>query len=148
MSTLAPNAYLRNAVMTAAPEQLQLMLYDGALRFTRQGQVALEAKDFEGVFNALSRAQKIVLELQSGLRRDVDPALCDRMSQIYTFIYRRLVDSSIHHDADALAEVIKLLEYQRETWVLLLDKIEAERPDEPAQPAYEDGSGGALCVEG
>ena len=27
--------YVRNAVMTATPEQLQMMLYDGAIRFAR-----------------------------------------------------------------------------------------------------------------
>ena len=41
-----PNAaqnYLRMRVMTATPEQLQMMLYDGAIRFAEQGRAALEA---------------------------------------------------------------------------------------------------------
>ena len=33
----APNAYRESAVLTATPEQLVVMLYDGAIRFLRQG---------------------------------------------------------------------------------------------------------------
>ena len=152
MSTSAQDAYLRNAVMTATPEQLQLMLYDGAIRFTRQGLDALEAKDFEGSFNALSRAQKIILELQSGLRREVNPKLCDQMAQLYQFIYNQLVDASINHRTEPLVESIKLLDYQRETWVLLIEKLNTERSSPPALPEHHPGDGGrsgaVLSVEG
>ena len=45
MSGGTPNSYLRNAVMTASPEQLHLMLYDGAIRFSLQARDAIEARD-------------------------------------------------------------------------------------------------------
>ncbi|UCG17857.1 MAG: flagellar protein FliS, partial [Phycisphaerales bacterium] len=48
MARPTPNSYLRNAVMTATPEQLHLMLYDGAIRFTLQARDAIEARDYEG----------------------------------------------------------------------------------------------------
>ncbi len=153
MSASAPDAYLRNAVLTATPEQLQLMLYDGAIRFARQGRDALDGNDLEGGFNSLSRAQKIVLELQGGLRREVSPELCDQMSQLYTFIYRRLVDASVNRDIAALDEAIELLEYQRETWKMLLERVADERgaeaPQVPQPAPVEPGMGGCtLSVEG
>jgi len=154
MSSSAPDAYLRNAVMTATPEQLQLMLYDGAIRFAKQGIEALERKDFETSFNALSRAQKIVLELQSGLRREVNPELCDRMAQLYQFIYSQLVDAGIHHTPSAIAESVRLLEYQRETWVMLIEKVSEERTSpvvaaDASRPREGSGtSGTVLSVEG
>jgi flagellin-specific chaperone FliS len=40
MTQDASGEYLRNAVMTASPEQLQMMLYDGATRFARQARDA------------------------------------------------------------------------------------------------------------
>ena len=41
------NPYLRNQVLTASPEQLRLMLYDGALRFMRAGKVGLAEKNYD-----------------------------------------------------------------------------------------------------
>jgi flagellar biosynthetic protein FliS len=41
------NPYLRDAVLTATPEQLQLMLYDGCIRFALQARDAIEKTDYE-----------------------------------------------------------------------------------------------------
>ncbi len=148
MSTAAPDAYLRNAVLTATPEQLQLMLYDGAIRFASQGADALEQNDYEASFETLSRAQKIVLELRAGMRREVNPELCDQMTQLYHYIYQRLVDGSINRDAETIREAVKLLEYQRETWVLLLERIGQERAENGDDADNDEPGGGLLCVEG
>ena len=148
MTTGAPNSYLRDSVLTAAPEQLQLMLYDGAIRFASQGRDALQAGDYETSYEKFSRAQAIAIEMEAGLRREVNPQLCERMAAIYGFIYRKLVDASVNKDAAAVDDALKVLRLERETWVLLLDKINIARAQEgPAhlEPALEDGS---LCVEG
>ncbi len=148
MSTAAPDAYLRNAVMTATPEQLQLMLYDGAIRFASQGADAIEQDDYEASFETLSRAQKIVLELRAGIRREVNPELCEQMTQLYHYIYQRLVDGSINRDAETIREAVKLLEYQRETWALLLERIGLERAENGNDADNDEPGGGLLCVEG
>ena len=62
----AAQTYLRTKVMTATPEQLQMMLYDGALRFGEQARVALQAKDYEKSYTAISKVQKI-LEMKDRL---------------------------------------------------------------------------------
>jgi flagellin-specific chaperone FliS len=53
-----PQEYLRNAVLTASPEQLQVMLIDGAIRFTLAGRSAIELGDREAAHNALERARR------------------------------------------------------------------------------------------
>lgn len=123
MNHQAATNYLRTKIFTATPEQLQLMLYDGAIRFTEQGKAALQKSDFEGVYNALSRAQKIITELQCGLKHDMAPELCGRLSALYTFVFRKLVDASIHHTMEPIDEALQILKYQRETWVMLLDQL-------------------------
>jgi len=128
--------YLRNAILTATPEQLHLMLYDGAIRFALKGQEAIRAKDREAAFNALERAQRIVLELAAGLRREINPELVDRMGALYSFIYRRLVDANVNQDEQALEEALRILRYQRETWVLVMEKLKKELPGgTPPRPA-------------
>ena len=123
MNQQAASTYLRTKVFTATPEQLQLMLYDGAIRFTEQGKAAMAKSDFEGVYNAISRAQKIITELQCGLKHDMAPELCGKLSALYNFVFRKLVDANIQHDLASIDEALQILRYQRETWVLLLDKL-------------------------
>jgi len=127
-----PKEYLRSAVLTATPEQLHLMLLDGAIRFATRGLEAIRNKDIEGMFNALDRAQRIVIELTNGLRREVNPQLVDRVAALYNFIYRRLVDGNMHRDAQAVEDALKILRHHRETWVLLMEKLAAEAKDRPA----------------
>ena len=51
----AQQNYLRTKVLTATPEQLQLMLYDGAIRFAEQAKVALLNKNYEESYRLISR---------------------------------------------------------------------------------------------
>jgi len=169
MSAAPPDIYLRNAVLTATPEQLQLMLYDGAIRFASQGREAILSKNPEVCYERFSRAQKIILQLEAGLNHDVNPELCRQMAALYNFIYRRLIDASIHKDVQAADDALRILHDQRETWVLLMEKLKAERAAAAggtlvpkAEPSSEASSSttapvsrrpsepveGALCVEG
>ncbi len=123
MNQQAAQNYLRTKVFTATPEQLQLMLYDGALRFGEQARVALEAKNFEASYNAISRVQKIITEMNSSLKHSISPELCGRLAALYTYAYRKLVEANIEHKIEPLDEALGLLRFQRETWVMLLDQL-------------------------
>ena len=126
MSGPTQQEYLRNVVMSAPPERLHLMLYDGAIRFCRQARDAIGRKDIEGSYNLLTRAQNIVLEMQNALRPEVAPEVCEQMSALYGFIYRRLVEANVNKDVKAVDDALRILEYQRETWIMLLEKLSAE----------------------
>jgi flagellar protein FliS len=123
MNPQAAQNYLRTRVMTATPEQLQMMLYDGAIRFAEQAKAALIAEDFEKSYQAIARVQKIITELSCGLKHDVFPELCEKLGALYSYVYRKLIDANVKHDPEALEEAIGLLRYQRETWALLLDQL-------------------------
>lgn len=119
--------YLRTKVMTATPEQLQLMLYDGAIRFAEQGRAALEAKQYDQSFTAFTRAQNIVTELQCTLRPEMSPEVCRNLASLYTFAYMRLVEANLEHDVKHVDEALQVLRYQRETWVLLMQEQSKEK---------------------
>lgn len=139
MSQKASYEYLKNAVLTAPPEQLQLMLYDGAIRFVTHGRDALAKQDYEGAFNGFDRAQRIVLQLNAGLKREVNPELVDQIASLYDFVFRRLVDANSERDVSAADDALQVLRHMRETWVLLLDKVASERaaatPRQMSSPA-------------
>ena len=119
----AAQQYLRTKVLTATPEQLQLMLYDGALRFGEQAKVALQAKKYEESYNLISRVQKILTELTCSLKHEVAPDLCAKLAALYNFAYRRLIDANVRHDLPALDEAMSVLRFQRDTWAMLLDQL-------------------------
>ena len=119
----AQQQYLRTRVMTATPEQLQMMLYDGAIRFCEQAKAALEAHDFERSYNMISRVQKIITEMSCTLKRDLMPELCDKLSALYGYVYKKLIEANVQHSVEAIDEALELLHYQRETWAMLLDQL-------------------------
>lgn len=139
--------YLRTKVMTATPEQLQLMLYDGALRFGEQARLALQEKRFEDSYKLISKVQKIIAELSVTLKHDVAPEMCSKLAALYTFVYRKLIEANIEHQLAPMDEALNILRYQRETWAMLLDQLgkkkaaaAATRLDMPAPDARMEAS--------
>jgi flagellar protein FliS len=123
MNPQGAQSYLRTKVLTATPEQLQLMLFDGAIRFGEQARAALEQKNWERSFTLIARIQMIINELRSSLKPDIDPDLCKKLSALYGFAYRQLIDASIQHNVKSLDEALNVLKYQRETWAMLMAQI-------------------------
>ncbi len=123
MSNPFAQNYLRTKVFTATPEQLQLMLYDGAIRFSAQAKVALQEKKYDQSYDLLSRTQKIIAEMTASLKHDVAPELCGKLSSLYNFVYRKLIEANIEHTIPPLDEALAILRYQRDTWAMLLDQL-------------------------
>lgn len=123
MNPQAAQHYLRTRVLTATPEQLQMMLYDGAIRFGEQARAALEKKDFEASFTMITKVQKIVVELQTSMKHDVYPELCGKLAALYNYAYRKLVEANTRHTIASLDDALNILRYQRETWALLMDRL-------------------------
>lgn len=138
------NAYLRTKVLTASPEELRLMLLDGAIKFARQGREGLASKDFEASYNGISQSRDIVLELITTIKPQYDPELCERVKAVYTFIYSEMVTASMEKSVSKLDSVIKLLEYERETWSLLMNQLTQTRTPAAEPPAQRP----ALSVQG
>ena len=121
------NAYLRTRVMTASPEELRLMLLDGAIKFAQQGREGLAAKNYEMSFNGIDRCRNIILELIVTVREDVAPELAKNVKSLYTFFYNELTNASLEKSVAKIDKVIELLNFERETWVMLMDQLTKER---------------------
>ncbi len=121
------NAYLRTRVLTAAPEELRLMLLDGAIRFATQGRDGLTNKDYEASYNGFTQCRNILVELMTTIRSEVDADLAARVRSILTFMLNTLIEASFEKSPAKVDSVIKLLEYERETWVMAMQKLAAER---------------------
>jgi flagellar secretion chaperone FliS len=124
-----PSQYLESKVLTAPPQRLHLMLIEGAIRFGRQAEEALRRGDTADSAAPLLRTIDIVGEMLSGVRQQ-ESQTNKRLAEFYWFLFRRLAEAKIHSDTTRLAEALKLLEYERETWQLVCDKLATTAPTE------------------
>lgn len=125
--------YFRTRVMTATPEQLQMMLFDGVIRYGEQARLALESKNWETSFNLITRMQKIIIELNGSLKHNVLPELCGKLASLYNYAYRMLIEANVQHRLDSLDEALKIMRFQRETWAMLLDQLAKKKAAAGAQ---------------
>ncbi|MEI7658665.1 MAG: flagellar export chaperone FliS [Phycisphaerae bacterium] len=123
----AANAYLRTKVLSASPQELRLMLLDGAIKFGNQGREALVRKDFETSFNGFSQCREIIIELMTSIRPDCDRDLSEKVRSLYGFMYKHLVEGVHEKDFAKIDEVLRLLAYERETWVMAMEKVAADK---------------------
>lgn len=105
--------------MGASPLQLVVMLYDGAIKFVRQGQAAMEQGRLYDQNEALQRAQRIVVELLSSLDMARGGEVAKNLFGLYTFCYNELIASNVEDDPRKLDPVIKVLNDLRESWTEL-----------------------------
>ncbi|MEK4127767.1 flagellar export chaperone FliS [Anoxybacillus sp. FSL W8-0382] len=115
MATNNPyQSYQTNAMQTASPGELTLMLYNGCLKFIAQAKKAIEDKDIEARNTNLLKAQKIIQELMVTLNMEYEVA--KSMMTMYDYIYRRLVEANIKSDMSILEEVEGYVKEFRDTW--------------------------------
>ena len=110
----AAQMYQKNAVHTASPAKLTLMLYDGAVKFTNIAIEAIEAGDIEKAHNNIVKAQNIIVEFRSTL--DMKYPVAKDFDVVYDYIYRRLVEANMKKDKDILVEALKHIKTMRDTW--------------------------------
>jgi len=107
--------YKAQGVLTAAPGELTLMLYNACLRFMKQGVVAIDARDIEDANTALTRAQDVLCELMSSL--DFTYAVAENLLSLYEYFYRILVEANLRKDARGVISCIEMMTELRDTWV-------------------------------
>lgn len=106
--------YQENAILTASPAELTLMLYNGCLKFIGLAKLAMEKKDIEGKHINLTKAQDIITELMVTLNMDYD--IAKDMYRLYDYIRRRMIEANIKNDISILTEVEGLVRNFRDPW--------------------------------
>jgi len=107
-------AYQSNAVTTASPGELTLMLYNGCLRFIKAARMAMENKEIEKKNENLIKAQNIISELRVTLNMELE--VSKNMMAMYDYILRRLIEANMKNDTAILDEAEELVTGFRDTW--------------------------------
>src|SRR5919205_2314183 len=115
-ATAAQQAYRDSSVLTAPPERLVVMLYDGAHRFLFQAAHAMRSGDIALTNNRMQRADAIIAELRSTLDHEKGGEIAGRLEAIYAFCQRHLLEARLKRDAERIEQVMKLLAELRDAW--------------------------------
>jgi len=113
--------YKENAILTASPEELVLMLYNGIIRFIEEAKGAIEKKDYMAANNSIQRAQDIITELM--LTLDMNYDISKNLYSLYDYMLRRLIDANVKKDVTILEEVKGFAIELRDTWSVALNKV-------------------------
>lgn len=117
------SAYKESAVLTAPPEQLVLMLYDGVHRFLFQATVAMRGGDYSLTNNKLQRAEAIIDELIATLDHDAGE-VADRLNAIYLYSRRSLSEARLEKSPEKIEHVQGLIRELRDAWAQICPGVE------------------------
>jgi flagellar protein FliS len=114
--------------MTASPQELTLMLYDGAIKFANQAVQAIKVENSKLAHEKIIRVEDIILEFMASLDHNYEVAT--NMELMYDYIYHRLVDANVKKDASVVEEVIGYLREFRDSWKQAMDLAKNPKPNQ------------------
>ena len=110
------NQYQNTQVDTASREQILIMLYDGAIRFTRQAINSMEAGDQAGKIQGIQKAMAIVAEFRNTLDHKIGGEIAANLDALYAYMIQSLTQANLKNDPQPLHVVDGLLSDLRSTW--------------------------------
>ena len=102
--------------MSASREQILLMLYDGAIRFTRQAMYGIEEDNIAVFHHGIKKTMAIITEFSNSLDHAIGQEIAENLDALYNFMIRELTLANLHKDIEKLKTVEKLLVDLRATW--------------------------------
>lgn len=106
--------YLETRILSAKPEELTYMLYEGLVKFIKKAILSLENKNLEKVNENAIKAQAIVTEFRSTLNMEV--ALSESLDSLYDYMERQLLEANLKKDVAIFEEMLSMAEDFRDTW--------------------------------
>ena len=113
--------YQQNLIYTATPEQILLMLYDGAIRFTRQAMMAEKNGKQAEKLGRISKVMAIIVEFSNTINHEVGGQIAADLDGLYQFMIRELNAARKDETGEKLKTVERLLVDLRETWGQAVD---------------------------
>ena len=116
----AKQAYTEAAVLTAPPERLVVMLYEGAIGFLVRGAAAMRAGQPAAGMKSVQRALAIIDELNFSLDMS-HGEVPEKLRSLYLFHKRHLVQACVAQDAAAIDTVAELLRELSDAFAQIAD---------------------------
>lgn len=131
------NTYKQQQVLTATPEQLILMLYNGCIKFINEAEKHIENNSIEQAHNACIRAQDIVLELISTL--NMEYPISKELFDLYEYVNYELMTANVNKETKNLQNAKTVMVNLREGWSEAMKIVRADADYQPPKTAVNAG---------
>jgi flagellar protein FliS len=118
--------YKSTQVTSASREKLLLMMYEGAIKFTKLAIKGAEEKNIPERCTNIGRAFDIVLELNNTLDHKAGGKIAMDLEQLYLFITEQFVKANLNGDPKPLRDALKILETLYDGWKQAVEKLKSE----------------------
>ena len=120
------NKYKQTSVLSASREQILLMLYEGAIKFTKLAIQAAEQKKIADRGHNIMRAFDIIIELNATLDHKVGGELAGQLEQLYVFMIDQYTKANLTGDPEPLRANLKVLGNLYDGWKQAVEKIKKD----------------------
>lgn len=129
MQTVNPylKQYKKNQVETATPEEVLILLYNGAIQYLNKAKIGIEQNDNEIINKNIMACEKIILEFMNTLDMENGGEVAQNLHRLYDYFYRTLVSANLNKDMAKVDEVLKHLKNLRETWQKAISIAQSQR---------------------
>ena len=125
--------YQNNQIATAKPEQILILLYDGAIRFVYRAAAAIDANNAEQKNININKTVAILSEFSATLDHTIGGQVAADLTALYNFMIRELTVVNRTNDLNRLENVRSILTELRDTWAQAVKmKPETNTTENPA----------------
>lgn len=121
--------YKNNAIVTATPAELTLMLYEGAIKFGNIAIKAIEEGDIQKAHTNIMKVQRIITEFRNTL--DFKYPVAKDFDRVYEYLERRLVEANVSKDKEIMEEMVMHIRSMRDNWKEVMKR--AKQPQSAAE---------------
>ncbi|MCA8976730.1 MAG: flagellar export chaperone FliS [Planctomycetes bacterium] len=115
----AAATYQRNAVLTASPEKLVKMMYDGAIKHLERSRLGLEnpatARSAD-VGEHMSRSIGIIGELRASLDHSAGGDIARDLDRLYEYALDQLSQANISRTPEGVTNTLQVMRTLKEGW--------------------------------
>ncbi len=133
--------YAQTQTSTVGPEQLLLLMYEGAHKFLGLARQALADGQLGPGKTALSRAIAIIAELQNSLDHDAGWSGSQDLAQLYSYMIMELTQVNVSGEIARIGEVQNLLNGLYDSWREAIDSTRQAAASAPVPTETASAAG-------
>ncbi len=130
-------SYQKTSIQTASKEELILMLYNGAIKYTHNAIEYLDQKNIPEASKNICRAQAIIVELLNSLNFEVGGEIAKNLEYLYSVMVDNLTVSNFEHKTEPLKLNLQIMDRLKGAWEGVLQQLKDGKI--PAQVSGNQG---------
>jgi flagellar secretion chaperone FliS len=111
---------------TCSQAQLVLMIYDAAIRYTREAANLMMANRWAEKGKAVESAHECLAELRRSLNTKEGGEVAASLDKMYDLLSTKLLYGNVTKDVDQFYQIVKSLETLRDAWKESFDRLKQE----------------------